>query len=109
MTKEQISFDDFKQLDLCVARILAADRIEGSDKLVRIEIDAGEGTRTLVAGIGKAYDPALLLGREIVVLLNLEPRTLMGVESNGMLLAADDNGPVLLAPDRDVPAGAHIR
>lgn len=107
--KEQISFDDFKKLDLCVARILTADRIEGSDKLVKIEIDAGEGKRTLVAGIGKAYDPALLLGREIIIVRNLEPKTLMGIMSEGMLLAADDNGPVLLAPDRDVPAGAHIR
>lgn len=109
MIQERISFDDFKRLDLRVARIRTADRIEGSDKLVKLEIDAGEGTQTLVAGIGKAYDPALLLGREIVVVLNLEPRTLMGIESNGMLLAADDNGPVLLAPDRGVPAGAHIR
>ena len=107
--KERISFDDFKKLDLRAARILTAERIEGSDKLVRIGIDVGEGTRTLIAGIGKAYDPALLAGREIVVVANLEPRTIMGIESNGMLLAADDNGPVLLAPDRDVPAGAHIR
>ena len=69
----------------------------------------GEGTQTLIAGIGKAYDPALLAGREIVVVLNLEPRTIMGIESNGMLLAANDNGPVLLAPDRDVPPGTEIK
>jgi len=107
--KERISFDDFKKLDLRAARILTAERIEGSDKLVRIGIDAGEGTQTLIAGIGKAYDPALLAGREIVVVLNLEPRTIMGIESNGMLLAANDNGPVLLAPDRDVPPGTEIK
>ena len=107
--KERISFDDFKKLDLRAARILTAERIEGSDKLVRIGIDAGEGTRTLIAGIGKAYDPALLAGREIVVVANLEPRTIMGIESNGMLLAANDNGPVLLAPDRDVPPGTEIK
>ena len=107
--KERISFDDFKKLDLRAARILTAERIEGSDKLVRIGIDVGEGTQTLIAGIGKAYDPALLAGREIVVVLNLEPRTIMGIESNGMLLAADDNDPVLLAPDRDVPPGTEIK
>ena len=107
--KERISFDDFKKLDLRAARILTAERIEGSDKLVRLAIDAGEGTQTLSAGIGKAYDPALLAGREIVVVLNLEPRTIMGIESNGMLLAANDNGPVLLAPDRDVPPGTEIK
>ena len=107
--KERISFDDFKKLDLRAARILTAERIEGSDKLVRLAIDAGEGTRTLIAGIGKAYDPALLAGREIVVVANLEPRTIMGIESNGMLLAANDNGPVLLAPDRDVPPGTEIK
>ncbi len=107
--KEQISFDDFKKLDLRAARILTAERIEGSDKLVRIRVDAGEGTQTLIAGIGKAYDPALLPGREIIVVTNLEPRILMGIESNGMLLAADDDGPVLLAPDRDVPPGTEIK
>lgn len=106
---ERISFDDFKRLDLRIARITAAERITGSDKLIRLEVDAGAETRTIIAGIGKAYDPATLAGREIVVLLNLEPKTLMGIESDGMLLAADDNGPVLLSPARDTPPGAHIR
>lgn len=106
---ERISFEDFKKVELRVAKINSAERIEGSDKLVKFGINIGAETRTLVAGIGKSYDPASLIGKEIVVVTNLEPRSLLGIESNGMLLAADDNGPVLLIPEREVPAGAIIK
>ena len=106
---ERISFEDFKKVELRVAKSNSAERIEGSDKLVKFGINIGTETRTLVAGIGNAYDPASLIGKEIVVVTNLEPRSLLGIESNGMLLAADDNGPVLLIPEREVPAGAIIK
>lgn len=105
-----ITFDDFKKLDLRVGKIVKAEPIVGADKLLRLEVDIGSETRQLVAGIAEQYTPEALIGREIVVLVNLEPRVLKGVESQGMLLAADDNGtPVLLAPDREVPPGSIVR
>ena len=106
-----ISFDEFRKLDLRVATVRQAERVAGSDKLIRLVIDVGElGERQLVAGIGKAYDPDVLIGRHIVIIANLAPRSLMGVESQGMLLAAhgDDGAPVLLRPDGTVPEGSVV-
>ena len=96
-----ITIDDFTKVDLRVAKILEAEKVEGSDKLVKLQIDLGEelGHRQIVAGIGNVYTPELLVGKQIIVVANLEPRNLKGLESNGMLLAAsDEEGPVLLAP-----------
>lgn len=105
-----ISFEEFKKLDLRVGKILRAEKIEGADKLLRLEVDLGVEVRQIVAGIAEYYAPEALLGKEIPILANLEPRVLKGVESQGMLLAADDAGaPVLLSPDRDVPPGSMIR
>jgi len=112
-----MTIDEFRQVDLRVAKVLTAERIEGSEKLVRLQVDLGDpstssglGGRQVVAGIGKTYEPAELVGREIVVVANLEPRVMMGVESQGMLLAASDaNGtPVILTVERDVEPGAKI-
>ncbi|MEK9195304.1 MAG: methionine--tRNA ligase subunit beta [Patescibacteria group bacterium] len=104
-----ITIDDFKKIDLRVAKIIAAQRVEGSDKLLKLHVDMGEEKRQIVAGIGLAYNPEALIGREIIVVANLEPRLLMGVESQGMLLAAGNNHPILLRPDEDVPPGFPIR
>ena len=105
-----ISFDEFKKLDLRVGKILKAEPIEGSEKLVRLEVDLGLEQRQLVAGIAQHYAPDALVGRQIVVVANLEPRVLKGVESQGMLLAADMDGePILLAPERDVPPGSVVK
>ncbi|MBI2056096.1 MAG: methionine--tRNA ligase subunit beta [Candidatus Sungbacteria bacterium] len=105
-----ISFEEFQKIELRVAKIIAADRVESSEKLLKLKVSFGNEERQVVAGIGKAYDPEKLLGREIVVVANLEPRVLMGQESQGMLLAAsDENGPVLLIPDHEVPPGAKIK
>jgi len=105
-----ISFEDFKKLDLRIALIIDAVPVEGSDKLVKLKIDVGEGERQLVAGIARQYSPEELVGRRIVVVANLEPKVLMGLESQGMLLAADtEEGPVLLMPDHEVPPGSKIR
>ncbi len=108
---ENITYDDFKKIDLRVAKILEAVRVEGSEKLVKLQIDVGElGPRQLVAGIGKAYEPDALVGKQIVIVANLEPKKLMGLESNGMLLAAsNDSGPVLLIPESEVPPGVGIK
>ena len=104
-----ISYNDFKKAELRIARIVVAECIEGSEKLLRLEVELGEEKRQIIAGIGKKYTPGELVGREIVIVANLEPRTLMGLESKGMLLAADDGGPVLLRPDIDIPPGAEVR
>lgn len=111
-----ISYDDFSKCELRVARVRVAERVAGSEKLLRLEVDAGDKNdagetilRQIVSGIGKAYEPESLIGREIVIIANLEPRKLMGLESNGMLLAASDGAPVLLQPDREVPPGSTIK
>lgn len=105
-----ISFEDFKKLDLRVARILTAERIPDSEKLVKLEIDIGEEKRQIVTGIGKHYNPETLAGREIVIIANLEPRVLKGVESQGMLLAANSgNEPILITPCKEVPPGSVVR
>src|SRR3989338_2925166 len=108
---EVITYGDFKKLDLRVAKILEAVRVEGSEKLVKLQIDVGElGQRQLIAGIGTIYTPEILVGKQIVIVANLEPRKLMGYESQGMLLAASDElGPVLLAPESEVEPGTVIK
>lgn len=105
-----ISFDDFKKVELRTARVLEAARVEGSEKLLKIKVSLGQEERQIIAGIGKAYDPAALVGKNIVVVANLEPRNLMGLESRGMLLAASgENGPAILVPEREIPPGTEVR
>ena len=107
---ENINFEEFKKIHLRIVKIVSAEKIEGSEKLLKLEVDLGDEERQIIAGIGKFYQPEELIGREIVVIINLEPRTLMDLESQGMLLAANDEGePVLLKPDKEVPAGTEIR
>ena len=84
-----ITYDDFAKLELKVALIKEAERVEGSEKLIKLQLEVGTENRQIVAGVGKAYEPDQLVGKQIVIIANLEPRSLMGVESNGMLLAAD--------------------
>jgi methionine--tRNA ligase beta chain len=104
-----INYDDFKKIEMKVAKIITAERVEGSEKLLRLDIDLGAEQRQLVAGIGKSYNPEDLAGKKIIVVVNLEPRKLMGLESNGMLLAAhDEAGPILLVPDGEAVPGAGI-
>ena len=110
METNVIKFEEFKKLDLRIAKITEAEEVEGSEKLLKLEVDLGGEKRQLVAGIRQFYSPQDIIGREIVVVANLEPRKLMGIESQGMLLAADIEGrPVLLRPDEEVPPGNKIR
>ncbi len=104
-----MTIDEFKNVDLRIGKIIAAERVEGSEKLVKLQVDTGE-PRQLVAGIGKSYAPEDLVGKQIVVVTNLEPRKLMGVLSQGMLLAAHGEGgePVILMPDHEVAPGSQI-
>jgi methionine--tRNA ligase beta chain len=105
-----ITYEQFKEIELRVAKILEATRIEGSEKLLKITVSLGEEMRVIMAGIGRRYTPEELIGREIVVVANLTPRALMGIESQGMLLAAEtEEGPVLLMPDCEITPGAGIK
>lgn len=105
-----ITFDDFKKVEMKIARVLEAEEVPGAEKLLKLKIDIGSETRQIVAGIKKSYQAKDLIGKEIVVVVNLEPRSVMGLESNGMLLAASDGtDPVLLGPDKDVVPGSGIR
>jgi methionine--tRNA ligase beta chain len=115
-----VKFEQFKELELKVGKVLEAERVDGSEKLLKLRVDLGEADlpagRQILAGIGKVYSPEEIVGREIIVVANLEPRTFtlrhdsgqVVLESQGMLLAASDNGPVLLKPDREVPPGSPI-
>lgn len=110
-----ITIEDFRNLDLRVAKIIKAERIEQSDKLLRLILDLGEesglGEKQIIAGIGKAYSPEDLIDREIIVVANLEPREIMGLESQGMLLAAKDVNNQhlsLLQPDKEISPGSPI-
>lgn len=105
-----ITYDEFKKIDLRIAKILQAERVENSEKLIKLKISLGNEERQIIAGIGKFYEPQDLINKLIVIVANLEPRTLLGEESNGMLLAAsDDTGIALLMPDRDISAGSLIK
>ena|SRR3989344_3950161 len=106
---EKIEYGYFSKMQIRVATILHAEKIEGSDKLLRLEISLGDEKRQLVAGIAPQYKPEEIVGKQIPVIANLEPRKIRGIESNGMILAADDNGkPVLLHPQKKVPDGAKV-
>ena len=105
-----ITFDDFKKIEFKIAKVLEAEEVPGAEKLLKLQIDLGSEKRQIVAGIKKSYQVKDLIGREIVVVVNLEPRMVMGIESNGMLLAAsDDTGPVLLGPYKDVVPGSGVK
>ena len=111
MNEGKVQFDEFRKTRLVVGNIVEAEPIEGSEKLLRLMVDLGEGDpRQLVAGIAKSYVAEDLVGTNIVVVANLAPAKLMGVESNGMLLAAHGEGgePVLLRPEGDVSPGSEV-
>lgn len=109
--RETVDADTFFKVDLRVGRILEAERVPKSDKLIKMKVDIGLEQRTIVGGIGKAYEPADLLNRQVVVVANLAPRKLMGIESHGMLLAASDNAskPYLVAPPDDAQPGFLVK
>jgi methionyl-tRNA synthetase len=107
---DRISIEDFARVQMRVGQITEAEKIEGSRKLVKLRVDLGTEVRQVVAGIGDAYDPASLLNRKVVVVANLKPAKLMGVESNGMVVAASVDGrPVLATFTEDVPNGTLLK
>ena len=106
-----ITYDDFKKVELKIAKVLEAEEVPGAEKLLKLQIDLGNSEkRQIVAGIKKQYQAKDLIGKEIVVVTNLEPRMVMGLESNGMLLAASgESGPVILMPEKEVAPGSGIK
>ncbi|MFB6218045.1 MAG: methionine--tRNA ligase subunit beta, partial [Halobacteriaceae archaeon] len=108
ISEQRVSFEEFQELDLRVAEVRSADPIEGADDLLRLEVDIGVETRQIVAGLRGLYEPDELVGQRIVVVANLEPTELMGVESDGMLLAAGEDAD-LLTTLGDSPPGTEIR
>ena len=108
---DKISIDDFMKVDLRVAKVLTAEKVPNSRKLVKLSIDVGNEQRTLVAGIAEAYEPEQLVGRTIVMVFNLKPAKLMGIESNGMVLAASPEGgkPTLVGFDQEISPGTKVR
>ena len=99
------------QTELRVAIVTEAERVEGTDKLMRLQLDVGElGPRQIVAGIAQAYEAEALVGKRIIIVANLKPAKIRGVESNGMLLAGDLDGRAIVATfDEPVPAGTQVR
>lgn len=115
---ETINFEDFKKLEIRVGKIISAEKVEGSDKLLRLMVDFGEpasasgeaSARQVIAGIAQFYAPEALIGKECPFAYNLAPRVLKGLESQGMILCpSDENGPVLLCPDKEIPPGSLVK
>lgn len=108
---DTINYDDFAKLELKVGTVDEAQKVEGSDKLLKLIVSLGEEEkRQIIAGIGKTYEPEDIVGKQIVVLANLEPKTLMGMESQGMLLAGtNEEGPIIISPELNLPDGARIK
>src|SRR6266700_891247 len=107
----KITIDDFAKVELRVAQVKVAEKVKGADKLLRLEVDLGNEVRQIIAGIAEAYAPETLVGRKVVIVANLQPRKLRGLESNGMIVAASlgDGRPVLAGFLEDVPVGARLK
>jgi len=109
---DRIAIDDFAKVDMRVGQVLSAEPVKGADKLLHLKVDIGEPEpRTIVAGIAEAYTSQELLGRKVVIVANLQPRKLRGIESNGMIVAGSIEGgkPVLAGFLEDVPIGARLK
>jgi methionyl-tRNA synthetase len=111
ITPGQITIDDFTKIELRVAQVMVAERVPKADKLLRLEVDLGTETRQILAGIAESYEPESLIGRKVIVVANLAPRKMRGLESNGMLLAGSlEGGKATLASFlEDVPLGAKVK
>lgn len=109
---EKIGIEDFAKVEMRVGQVKTAERIVGADKLLKLTVDIGSEIRQICAGIAQYYEPESLIGRKVVVVVNLAPRKLRGVESNGMIVAASvgpDGRPVLAGFHEDVEVGARLK
>ena len=107
-----IKIEDLIKLDLRIGKICSAEKVEGSEKLLKLEVDFGDevGKRQIISGIAKSYEPEFLLSKEALFIVNLESREIMGLQSNGMILCATlDNLPIILQPEKEVLPGTKIK
>lgn len=109
--KELVTIEDFAKLDIKIGKVLSVEKVPETDRLLKFELDFGSEQRTIVGGWAIAYpDPSVLVGTLVPAILNLEPRTIKGIESQGMLLSATaDDQPVALHPDRDIEPSSIVR
>ncbi len=106
-----ITLEDFRKVDLRVAQVISAEKIGKTAKLLKVTVEAGSEQRTLVAGLGAHYQPEELIGLKVIIVANLEPAIIRGIESNGMMLGVgcnDRENIALLTINRDMPTGAHV-
>ncbi len=104
-----VTFDDFKKIEIRVGKILTCEKIENVDKLLRLQVDFGDFKRQIISGIAQWYDPKDLEGKFLPFIVNLEPRNFMGEESQGMLMAIEgEDGPIFLEPNEDVKMGSLV-
>ena len=107
---DTITIDDFLKVKLRTARVLEAEKVAGADKLLKLLVDIGTEKRTVLAGIALQYAPEALVGKTVILVANLAPRRMRGVESQGMILAADDGGrPIVATFEAEVPPGSVVR
>lgn len=105
-----VSIDDFKKLEIRIGKVLNCEKVEGADKLLKFEIDFGEFKRQIVSGIAEFYKSEELVGKEFPFIVNLEPRVIRGIESQGMIMAVDTGDSIsLLSPDKEVKPGSIVR
>lgn len=106
-----ITIEDFQKLEIKIGKVISAEKVPDADKLIKFIFDVGSEQIQIIAGIAESYpDPLVLVGREMPILVNIEPRKLRGLESQGMILAADaDEKPVVLFPEKEVPPGSTVR
>lgn len=112
MIKDKVSFPDFQKLDLRVGKVVSVDKVEGSQKLLRLEVDLGKeiGLRIILAGIAEWYQKKDLKNKKFIFLVNLEAKKMMNVESNGMILCADDGSRAIIIPlNKNLPEGSVVR
>lgn len=106
-----ITFDDFKKLEIRIGKVISVEKVTDADKLLKFIFDIGSEERQIMAGMAEFFpDPSVLVGKEMPLLLNIEPRDFRGYRSHGMIIAADLNGqPILLYPEIEIPAGSVVR
>lgn len=104
-----INIEDFSKIELRVGTVLEAEEVSGSDKLIKQIVDFGEEKRQILSGIKQWYKPSDLVGKQFVYVTNLEPRKMMGLESEGMILCTDTKRPIPIKPSKKVPAGIKLR
>ncbi len=105
-----INIDDFAKVEMKIGNVVSAELVEGSEKLLKLKVSFGEDERQVISGIAKSYSPEELVGKNFAFVTNLEPRTIMGLESQAMIMAADGkNGPVCLTPTNEVEPGTSLR